>query len=173
MNLSDIVGAGSSVLSGGLLGGLFRFAPELLKFMDRGSERKHELAMFDLQLKADAQKSAEQLSVISAQHAADADTKDLDALIAGVTAQGVKTGIGWVDALNSAVRPVLTLYWGVFLYSAVLWARYHALTAGGASRADAILQLWGPPEYALVASMFSFWFVDRALRRGGGVGVAH
>ncbi|GGH55394.1 hypothetical protein GCM10010975_12910 [Comamonas phosphati] len=34
-------------LLGGLLGGAFRLAPELLKWLDRQGERGHELAMQD------------------------------------------------------------------------------------------------------------------------------
>jgi len=38
------------LLSGGLLGsifgGLFRLAPEVLKFLDKKNERQHELNMF-------------------------------------------------------------------------------------------------------------------------------
>ena len=34
-------------LLGGLLGGAFRLAPEILKWMDRNGERSHELAMQD------------------------------------------------------------------------------------------------------------------------------
>ena len=41
------------LLSGGLLGsifgGLFRLAPEVLKFLDKKNERQHELNMFQLQ----------------------------------------------------------------------------------------------------------------------------
>lgn len=41
------------VLSGGLLGsifgGVFRLAPEVLKFFDKKNEREHELAMFGRQ----------------------------------------------------------------------------------------------------------------------------
>jgi len=41
------------LLSGGLLGsifgGLFRLAPEVLKFLDKKNERQHELSMFQLQ----------------------------------------------------------------------------------------------------------------------------
>ena len=41
------------LLSGGLLGsifgGLFRLAPEILKFLDKKNERLHELNMFQLQ----------------------------------------------------------------------------------------------------------------------------
>lgn len=173
MGLGDVIGAASSVLGGGFLGGVLRLVPDVMKAFDRKDERKHELAMFTLQMQADAQRSQEQLDVINTQHAADADTKDLDALIAGVTAQGVHTGIGWVDAVNSLVRPVLTFYWGIVLYSVVLSARLWLLIHHGTPASDAILQLWGPAEMTLVASMFSFWFVDRALRKGGGVSVAH
>ncbi len=34
-------------LLGGLLGGAFRLAPEILKWLDRKGERGHELAMQD------------------------------------------------------------------------------------------------------------------------------
>jgi len=37
-------------LFGGLLGGLFRLAPEILKFLDRKSERKHEIALLKAEM---------------------------------------------------------------------------------------------------------------------------
>lgn len=173
MDLGSIINSTTSAIGGSLAGSAFRLIPEGMKFLDRRSDRAHEVDMFKLQLAADAQKTAEQLSVINAQHAADADTKDLDALIAGVTVQGAHSGVSWVDGLNALVRPLLTIHWCVLLYSAVLWARYDVLVHSGTAGADAILQLWGPPEYGLVASMLSFWFVDRSLRKGGGVGPGH
>ncbi len=36
-----------------IFGGIFRLAPEFLKWMDKKDERKHELAMLDAQMKAD------------------------------------------------------------------------------------------------------------------------
>jgi len=42
----EFLGSG---LFGSLFGGLFRLAPELLKYFDKANERKHELAMFGLQ----------------------------------------------------------------------------------------------------------------------------
>ena len=44
---------------GGLLGGLFRLAPEVLKWLDRKDERAHELSMLDKEM-AFAQIRAEQ-----------------------------------------------------------------------------------------------------------------
>ena len=42
----DIIGGG---LFGTIFGGLFRLAPEVLKFLDRKNERQHELSMFNRQ----------------------------------------------------------------------------------------------------------------------------
>ena len=42
----DLLGGG---LLGSIFGGLFRLAPEILKFLDKANERKHELSMFQLQ----------------------------------------------------------------------------------------------------------------------------
>lgn len=39
----------ASGLLGSLFGGLFRLAPEIIKFLDRKDERRHELSMFTLQ----------------------------------------------------------------------------------------------------------------------------
>ena len=42
----DIIGGG---IFGTIFGGLFRLAPEVLKFLDRKNERQHELSMFNRQ----------------------------------------------------------------------------------------------------------------------------
>lgn len=155
-------------LLGTLFGGAFRLAPEILKWIDRKDERKHELAMFDKQLEADRlhAESGERLAAIEAGKAV--DVAELQALIAGAKAQAVRTGIKWVDAVNSLMRPALTFYWCVILYTVALAAQYMALTSGGLTNTDAILALWGPQEKAIVASMFAFWFMDRTLRKYNG-----
>ena len=42
----EILGGG---IFGSLLGGIFRLAPEVLKYFDKKNERQHELSMFDKQ----------------------------------------------------------------------------------------------------------------------------
>lgn len=54
-------------LLGTLFGGLFRLAPEALKWLDRKDERTHELAMFDKQLEADRLKGDQAIAQINAQ----------------------------------------------------------------------------------------------------------
>ena len=48
-------------LLGGLLGGAFRLAPEILKWMDRNGERSHELAMQDKALEFEKLRGAQRM----------------------------------------------------------------------------------------------------------------
>ena len=153
-------------LLGTLFGGLFRMAPEILKWMDRKDERKHELSMFDKQLEADRLRGDQALAQIQVQADASIGTAEIQAIIAATKAQATKTGIRWVDAINSLMRPLITFWWVVVLYTAALAAQFFFLIDSGAQVTQAILALWSNDEKALVASIVSFWFVDRSLRRG-------
>ena len=53
-------------LLGGLLGGAFRLAPEILKWLDRKGERGHELAMQDKALEFEKIRGAQRMSEIGA-----------------------------------------------------------------------------------------------------------
>lgn len=153
---------------GTLFGGLFRLAPELLKFMDKKNERAHELAMFDKQLEADKVKAQAAQQLAETQGATALSLADVQALVEATKAQAVQTGVKWVDAINALMRPGLTFWWCIVLETAVLVASYIALKAAGKNTVEAIQILWGPEREAIVASILSFWFVDRALRKMSG-----
>lgn len=155
-------------LLGSLLGGAFRLIPEAFKFFDRKDERKHELAMLDKNLEADRLKAehGEKIAQIEANKTLGA--AEMLGLIEATKAQAVRTGIRIVDAINSLMRPVITFWWVVVLNSAALAAQFIVLMNGGEQWYGALLKLWGPDEKAIVASIVSFWFIDRALRKGAG-----
>ena len=71
------------ILSGGILGsvfgGLFRMAPEVLKYFDKKNERQHELAMFKNQCDLEAQRGQQKLAEIGAQREAAIDVGVMDA----------------------------------------------------------------------------------------------
>lgn len=149
-----------------VFGGLFRMAPEILKWLDRKDERKHEISMFNLQLEADKQKA--QSALAQAHVAADQAiaTAELQALIAATQAQATETGIKWVDAINSLMRPIITFWWVIVLETAFLYAGFHAAMVTTDSITQSILMIWGDAEKAIVTSIIGFWFVDRSLRKG-------
>ena len=148
-------------LLGTLLGGAFRLVPEVFKIVDRKDERKHELAMLDKNIEADKLKLEQDRLAASTQ----VGLAEISAIIEAAKAQAVQTGVKWVDAINSLMRPLITFWWVIVLYSAALTAQFVVLVDGGQSFVQAILKLWGPDEKAIVASIVSFWFVDRSLRK--------
>jgi len=155
-------------LLGSLLGGVFRIIPEFLKFKDKQDERKHEREMFNLQLQADklrfeAQTAHDQMVQDTTEAKA-----EWDAIMTATKAQAVKSGIRWIDGLNSLMRPILTFWWAIFLYTAALTCEFIVLWHTS-SAAESILLVFGESERAIAASIISFWFVDRSLRKGAGV----
>jgi hypothetical protein len=155
-------------LLGTLFGGLFRMAPEVLKWLDRKDERSHELSMFDKQIEADKLKGDQALAQINAQADASIGAAEIQAIIEATKAQGVQTGIKWVDAFNAIIRPLLALQWLIVLWPAVVIAGFALAVQTGADPLVALKAAFGVDEKAMAASVASFWLVDRSLRKMSG-----
>lgn len=161
----DILGGG---ILGSVLGGLFRLAPEVLKFLDRKNERLHEQRMFEQQCQLEAQRGAQKLQEIGAQHAMAVDAGVLDAFKSAVEQQTemVKAAGGWVASLSASVRPVVT-YWILGLWSFVhVWFAWNAWMSG-APAGDVFKTMMSADFAALVAGTINFWFLDRTLKQRG------
>lgn len=158
---------GGGVL-GGLIGGVFRLAPELLKWMDRKDERKHELAMFASQCDLEKQRGAQKLTEIGAQRDADVDSGVMAAFksaIDGQAAMAVAAG-GWAAALSASVRPVLT-YYLLALYGAVKFVGIAYAIGSGDPIAAVLSRSWGADDMALLSGVINFWMIDRTLSKRG------
>ena len=151
-------------LLGGLLGGAFRLAPEILKWMDRNGERSHELSMQDKALEFEKLRGAQRMGEIGASADAAWNTGAIEALRDAVRGQGEKTGVAWADALSSSVRPVIT-YWFMALYCAAKTAAFVAAVTAGAGWGAAILHAWTEADQALWAGVLNFWFLGRVFDR--------
>ena len=151
-------------LLGGLLGGAFRLAPEILKWLDRKGERGHELAMQDRALEFEKIRGAQRMSEIGASADAAWNVGAIETLREAVRSQGEKTGVRWADALSSSVRPVIT-YWFMALYCAAKTATVAAAVTGGAGWGVAILYAWTEADQALWAGVLNFWFLGRVFDR--------
>ena len=151
-------------LLGSLLGGLFRLAPEVLKWIDKKGERGHELAMQDKALEFEKLRGAQRMSEIGAGADAAWNVGAIETLREAVRTQGEKTGVRWADALSSSVRPVIT-YWFMALYCAAKTATVAAALTGGAGWGVAILYAWTEADQALWAGVLNFWFLGRVFDR--------
>lgn len=161
------------MLGGGLLGsifgGLFRMAPEVLKWLDKKNERSHELNMFQFQCQLEAQRGAQRLSEIGAQREAAIDTGVMNAFQSAIEQQTemVKAaGAGWVASLSASVRPVVT-YWILALWSFVhIWLSYNAWVSG-MPPLDVFKVMMSADFAALVSGTLNYWFLDRTLSKRG------
>ena len=147
-------------LLGGAIGGLLRMAPEVLNFLDKKNMRKHELALGDQQyrvaeLQFRTQREIKDLDVEQSQF-----VSTMEALKEGIKAQAVTTGIKWVDAISSLVRPTITA-WIFALYSAVKLAQISAAMAVSENATQALLGVWTNSDDGMLSAIVMFWFVGR------------
>ncbi len=151
-------------LLGGLLGGAFRLAPELLKWLDRKGERGHELAMQDKALEFEKIRGAQRMAEIGSQADAAWNTGAMEAFKEAVAGQGRPSGVKWADALSTSVRPIIT-YWFMALYCAAKAAALVAALNAGAGWGAAVLAAWSEADQALWSGVLNFWFVGRVFDR--------
>ncbi len=158
----EFLGSG---LLGSLLGGAFRFAPEVLKFLDRKNERQHELAMFERQVDLEKTRGQQRLQEIGAEHAMAVDAGVIDAFKSAIDQQSemVKAAGGWVASLSASVRPVMT-YYLLGLYGAYKTALIVLAPGNGWS---AIVSVYGPEDLAMLAGVINYWMMDRTLKQRG------
>jgi len=160
------------MLSGGILGsifgGVFRLAPEVLKWMDKKNERAHELNMFKFQCDLEQQRGAQKLAEIGAQREAAVDVGVMNAFQSAIEQQAtmVKAAGGWVASLSASVRPVVT-YWVLFVWSFIhVWFAWNAWLAG-APAVEVFKTMMTPDFSALLSGTINYWFLDRTLSKRG------
>jgi len=155
----EIVGSG---LLGSIFGGLFRLAPEVLKWLDRKNERQHELSMFQQQCQLEAQRGSQKLSEIGAQRDMAVDVATMDAFKAAIESQTdmAKAAPGWVAALSASVRPIVTY---ALIGTYLLLQIGMAINAGSVAEASKLVIT--PDFVSLVSGTFNYWLLNRTLEK--------
>ena len=148
-------------LLGGLLGGVFRCVPEVLKWMDRKDERTHELSMQDKQLEFTKVQGAQKMTEIGAANQGEWNTGYLEALKSAITVQGQPTGVKWIDGFNALMRPLIAFQWVILLYPATIIAVFVMAINAGTAPSDALLKCFGPDEKAIASGIINFFFLNR------------
>lgn len=152
---------GSGVI-GSLFGGLFRLAPEVLKFFDKQNDRKHELAMMDKQLdyeKLKAEFKVEEKYVDFSVHQLDAMQEAFKEQAATAT-----SSYKWVSALSALVRPMVTyVLFGLYVCFKITMMYYAVQT--GIPWNTVMQQAWNQDDFAMLNAILMFWFVGRTIQQ--------
>jgi hypothetical protein len=143
-------------LMGSLLGFGTSFLPKVMEFFQDRSDKKHELAVMEVQIRQQKELADQKLEAINVE----ADIREIEALQKSMQPSGVK----WIDGLRGSVRPVIT-YSFFILFTFTEVAAYLSLTASGVSGLDAAQIIWDEETKALFAAVISFWFGGRAIAR--------
>lgn len=152
---------GSGIL-GSIFGGLFRLAPEILKFFDKVSERKHELEMFRLQTDLEKMRGEFRMEEKYVDHS----TAALDAIQAAFVQQGKadERAWKWVASVSALVRPGITyILFGMYVaikFTAIIYA-----INSGAPWNEVLSTNWTAEDFGMLNLIITFWFVGRAVER--------
>lgn len=139
-----------------LLGFISSFAPAIINAWTRKTDQAHERAMADKQL--EAQRQGGQISLATEVARGDtAQQSELYRYAAG------PSGNKRVDALNSLVRPYITMV----MFHLWLGVKTLALVVGiGGMEIGALVGLvWDEPTLAIFGAIMGFWFGNRAMRQ--------
>lgn len=149
-------------LFGGVLGGVFRIAPEILKWLDRRGERAHELAM----LQAEMEFAKIRGEITMRQTEAAMTVAELDAMSEAVKEQGQTSRAAgkWVAAFSALVRPMIT-YAFVITYFLVKLASYFLAIEQNGEWKTVLVSMWGKEDMAILTLILTFWFVGRVWER--------
>ena len=161
----ELIGGG---VFGGLIGGLFRLAPEILKYFDKKNERTHELSMFDKQCDLEKTRGAQKLQEIGAERDSVLDTGAMAAFQSAIQQQTdmVKAAGGWAASLSASVRPVMTYYLLVFYGIVKICLIWDSMRLG-APLVDVMPKMWGGDDMALLSGVVNYWILDRTLAKRG------
>lgn len=153
-------------LLGLVFGGVFRLLPEVLGLVKARKDADHEYRMTELQLKIDEARAKHALDLAHAQAEIAAAAGEMDAWAAAIRGQAQPSGVRWIDALSSSVRPILTYWWVIVLYSGAKMLQIAVGIDEGVTLAQFVPILVTEFDRTVIGSILSFWFVDRSLRRG-------
>lgn len=144
----------SEAVIGALFGGMLRLVPELLKYLDRRDERRHEKAMQQMEVDLTAKMWGKERPAVAPLFASGA----VDALRAlQLDRQIDRAGkrFPFVDVVSALVRPSTT--WALLML--YVGMRLFAVAVGK----DA----YGSTDLELLSTVLSYWFVSRTYERSG------
>ena len=134
----------------GFLGSI---APEILKFLKDNSDKRHELELLEKQV---------QYSQLANQQRLEEIYISRDIVHSNALSATYNTGIGWVDAFNGTVRPLLA-YSFFLLYALLKYTQYYAIS--DEINFSNVHLIWTEDDQTIFATIISFYFGQRSFNK--------
>lgn len=128
--------------------------PDIFKIFTDRSDKKHELAIMDRQIKMQERGINQRLEEVKI---------NLEAAQIKALYTTFKSGIIWADALNASVRPVLA-YFFFGLYALIKYFQFKMIVEV-ADHHLLLKTLWTIDDQAIFAGIISFYFGQRAMAK--------
>lgn len=147
---------------GGILGGIFRLAPEVLKFFKSKSEMQHELEMFRLQTELERAKG--ELKIESKY--VDFSTAGLEAIVESNKAEAelAKNNYRWINAFISLQRPYITftIFTMYVIVKAIMIG--YGMDAG-MGMMDIMYEVWTENDVGILMMILNYHFIGRTIEK--------
>lgn len=96
------------------------------------------------------------------------DTTDAQTWLEAIKGQAVMTGNKFIDGWNQAIRPLITTWNVIVMYTVHKCSVIALVFADKVPLEKAVDILWTGSDYTIMMSIIGFWFVDRSLRKMNG-----
>lgn len=153
-------------LIGLVFGGASRLFQHWMDMQDKQRERDHEATMYDKQITLAEKRMEQDMAIhqVDAQTAREqAEASELAAALAAQSSEAKEAG-GFVLQFSAAIRPLLTFWHCIAIYTLVKVAMFLVAANGGLPWQQVILSIYTDADRALCFSIVSYWFADRSLR---------
>jgi hypothetical protein len=153
-------------LLGLVFGGVSRLAQHFMELRDKQKEREHEAVMYDKQIELADKKFSHDAALRTMDAQAADNAAEWEAMRAALQAQAQEAAAagGWVAKLSAMVRPSVTM-WLLALYTVAKVCTLYLSVKSGIPFAEVAKAAYTEFDGTLLASVMSFWFADRSLRR--------
>lgn len=148
----------------GLIGGaLTRLFTAIVDYKNKQLDHQHELDMVDKQIQLSEVQYKQKIDELTIQGNFAVDQGYTTALQTALDGQFKQTGIKIIDGINALIRPAITIWWCMVIYTVFKgFLIYTAITAG-LSAAQMALVVCDEFDRTVIAAIIGFWFTSRAL----------
>jgi hypothetical protein len=147
---------------GGILGGVLRLAPEVLKFFTHKKDLDHEYRMMQAEMEIAKAKVDLGFREVDAR----IQVSELEAIAVAAKEQGetARAAGQFVAALSALVRPLVT-YWFVIIYSIVKLSMMAIAIDQGGFWQEVVVASWTKDDMTILFMILGFWFISRTLEK--------